>query len=1568
MSSSEITRRSPYQGLIPYSEKDAPFFFGREKETRLITANLFASPLTLLYGASGVGKSSVLRAGVSRQLQGREDLLVVVFNSWQSNPVVDLVQAIADRAKQVDPTGWDKVMSQMPRDGEITLGEFLPICAAGLDRRLMIILDQFEEYFLYHPLEDEFASEFAKAVTKPEAPVSFLISIREDFYAKLDRFEGRIPTLYDNYLRIEHLDRKAARIAIEKPIAEYNRVYATDGQFSIEPELVAAVLRQVETGQVVIGETGRGVIETSKSHDDADAQIETPFLQLVMTRLWETELKDNSHDLRLKTLEGLGGAENIVRTHLDAVISKLTANDQEIAAGIFHYLVTPSGTKIAYTASDLALSADLSEAEVLRVLEKLSHGDVRILRPVDPTLDKPGAPRYEIFHDVLAPAILSWRTAYVQARERADAEQREEEQRRRADEQAKVASRFRRLAVALAVVILLALGAAVLAVTQTAKANNYAKESDRLREEGRKDKQLATMERENAEEAKAVANEASKNATMARLETEEQIKVAEQRKAEAEKAQAVAVVKTEVAAKAIDTANAAKMDAEVQARAARVGFARALSAQSNGFIDVAPQRSLLLAIEALRATNKSDPRVPAAETALHHALSEIGGTTIGENVPDNETKGPVTNVVFSQGNHWLASASGSSVKLWDLTKKKSTDPPLVLNDVGGPIYFSADNRWLVTGQAAWPSPKRQKDITAYLWDLSATESNAQPVALRGSSDGILQSLITPDSRWLIIYNDGFTANLWDLKSKELNKITLTLSKADNRISSLEMAVSPDSRWLITSPTWIYSATGDSKLWDLTSANPATNPIVLNGTYAASNHVAFSSDSKWLVTATDMCSESEKGLNNYARLWNLKSGNISANPVVLRGQEGPIGAVAFSPDNLKLATGSGTAYTCPVDNAVHLWDLTANDIAANSVAFRGHDGPVFAILFSRGLSDLLITASTNELGGITRGHPKVDGAFNPTGPLQGNTTIRAWMLGEGREGTPPLIIGNSRGSNGPVALSPDGRWLVSLSYKKIFAWDLLDLQRILYGYSEDALSGHEENIETMAFSSDSHWLITGSRDGSTRQWDLSTRQFDALPIRLPNNGYQGLFLSSADKRLIVSTGTKTSALPNIGGTESDAITNNEIRVWDLTTPEPRFPLIMQGHKGKILSASVSQDNRWLVTGSEDGEVRRWDLKSMVPADSSRILASSIKPVLLVAFSPDNRWIISGHADGTVRLWDLKSDDPNRNPIVLQTDHKYQGYSAGDELRVEISPDNRWLIIAGSSSINATLWDMSTISSTSKPIADLGKIYSRRIAFSPDGHWLVTYPLFTERTDSSYTARLWNLSAKSPADATFTLQGHARQIDNVIFTPNNRWLVTTSAGDEILRWDLNAADPSAFPYTLNQKRKDDPNRQINNFVLSPDGRWLVADAAVTPDIAVFWDLNAPDPAASVKSIGPPRPGGQLQFTFDLTSRWLVIHGVEGNSLMLDMTAQDPNVTRVVLPIGGQLTPTLSFSYDDRWFISRSPLETIDLWKMKKDELVDSACRAAGRNLSESEWKEYFPDKPYQKTCPDLPAGTK
>jgi hypothetical protein len=409
---------APYKGLVPYGEGDAPFFFGRDAEREIITANLLASRLTVFYGASGVGKSSVLRAGVAHHLRarseqeraerGRAEFAVVVFRDWRDDPVSGLAAEIRRTVAPLLPEG-----AAPPSPDLASLVETLRVWSEALDGDLLIILDQFEEYFLYHGQEDgpgTFAVEFPRAVNRRDLRVSFLVSLREDALAQLDRFKGRIPNLFDNYLRIRHLDREAGHEAIEKPLDRFNELRGDAEPVSSEPALVEEVLDQVQSGRVLLGEAGQGGIGGLAAAGAGGEEIETPYLQLVMTRLWEKEMRAGSRVLRLSTLRELGGAERIVRTHLDQVMDALSPQEQETAVRIFRHLVTPGGTKIALTASDLAYFTELPEPALEEVLRTLSRGDGRILRSADAG--------YEIFHDVLAPAVLDWRRRFLEKKRR----------------------------------------------------------------------------------------------------------------------------------------------------------------------------------------------------------------------------------------------------------------------------------------------------------------------------------------------------------------------------------------------------------------------------------------------------------------------------------------------------------------------------------------------------------------------------------------------------------------------------------------------------------------------------------------------------------------------------------------------------------------------------------------------------------------------------------------------------------------------------------------------------------------------------------------------------------------------------------------------------------------------------------------------------------------------------------------------------------------------------------------------------------------------------------------------
>lgn len=437
--------KGPYRGLEPFDEGAMAFFFGRERDTRLITASLFAAPLTLLYGASGVGKSSVLRAGVLPQLRARKSVLPVVYprfsaalgqqlsveRGWQTDPISGIKETAA--IALFATAGEDAKQLQHYRDVVLKhemspLRDFLEAIAEASGRLVMVILDQFEEYSLYHPDEDAFAQQFPRAVASPDRSVAFLISLREDALAKLDRFKASVPVLWDSYRRIDHLDRASGEDAIRKPLLEYNRRLAPDQTpVGIEDDLVAQVLDQVQTGSVRIGETGSGALEVQTR---GPARIETPYLQLVMTRLWEREHEEQSMLLRASTLRGEGNAEQIVLTHLDRVMSQFSEPERDLAVKIFDRLVTPGGAKIAFSVADLAKYEGVSLEVVRPVLQRLEEGNRRILRRVADPGDPNAEPRFEIFHDRLGRAMLAWRTKYLAERERAAASRQKAEEQR----------------------------------------------------------------------------------------------------------------------------------------------------------------------------------------------------------------------------------------------------------------------------------------------------------------------------------------------------------------------------------------------------------------------------------------------------------------------------------------------------------------------------------------------------------------------------------------------------------------------------------------------------------------------------------------------------------------------------------------------------------------------------------------------------------------------------------------------------------------------------------------------------------------------------------------------------------------------------------------------------------------------------------------------------------------------------------------------------------------------------------------------------------------------------------
>src|SRR5262245_62036821 len=415
----------PYQGLEPYTEAQRAYFFGRERDNKIIISNLHGTPLSVLYGVSGVGKSSVLLAGVAPELRKTDGLVVVVWREWQGdNFAVSLKQAVLDAVSE---------SLQKERRTDVTLpapslpfDELLFECNRALDGPVFLIFDQWEEYFLYRPPSKSgngFETEFARAVNRRDIAANFILSMREEELSKLDRFRSAIPNLLSNMLRLKHLNHAAAERAIREPLRVFNERVPEGRRMSIEGELVQSLIEKARQDPLAQGGPGQANTLTPD-----EQRIETPVFQMLLTRLWQEERNHRSLKLQVVTLEELGGAENVVASYFDDAIKGLSEVERDTAASIFSYLVTPTGSKMAQMPDTLAKWAKFPLDQVTSLLERLSmRPKIRILRKVTVA----GRPdQYEIFHDVLGPAILAWVQQHEQTQAELQARKEAEEQER----------------------------------------------------------------------------------------------------------------------------------------------------------------------------------------------------------------------------------------------------------------------------------------------------------------------------------------------------------------------------------------------------------------------------------------------------------------------------------------------------------------------------------------------------------------------------------------------------------------------------------------------------------------------------------------------------------------------------------------------------------------------------------------------------------------------------------------------------------------------------------------------------------------------------------------------------------------------------------------------------------------------------------------------------------------------------------------------------------------------------------------------------------------------------------
>jgi WD40 repeat protein len=1170
---------SPYKGLAPFEESDAWRFFGRRADRQVITANLHAYRLTVLYGASGVGKSSVLNAGVVPNMRRRaaSEYLVVNFRDWICpEPMAALAERLVHEARTTSRIA--------------DLGEGLPhpdsaaalrTWADELDRDLLFVLDQFEEYFLYHTRDGggTFAHEFARAINDETLRANFLVSMREDALAGLDRFKGHIPNLFDNYLRLGYLDKDSAREAIRRPIDEFNK--RAGGQpYAVDDDLVEELLRQVRTGAISIGPAGGG--RNAACEESATDGIETAFLQVVLQRLWSETVASGSRTLRLATLQALGGAERIIQTQLDASMRTLKGSEQELAARAFYYLVTPSGAKVAYELDDLAKYTRSNPSTIEPVLERLA-GEPRVLRKDAP----PGKPpRYEIFHDLLAGAVLDWRARYLDRRSAARV------------------TRWRAALVGVAVVLVLVVASSI-SITRSAF-------------------QTAQDAASRSRTVEAAATSVSLNAATAQT-------IAETAVAEAAADRQLAL-SHQFAAAARSQLN---IDPELSVVLAREALLTRVTPEADGVL-----RQSLAQFYLERTLIGHTGAVLAAVLSPDGRRVATGGGDQTARVWDLSSSDPplvlgvpggaVLHVAFSpDGAHLLTSSEAGDGRVWDTATGAlemvlpgngqaltavafspvdrfmatgGADGVVRLWSTHGQLLFALDARSTVNGIAFSPDATllliAADDGNARLWDTaSGNELNAF-----AHSAPVVTAAFSPDWTRIVTASKDGTARVWDVAAgellAELRPPTANGDEPVNPVGAVEMnsaVFSPDGNRVVTASTdniariWSVEDLGNQNARLLAELRGHTGDVFM---------ALFSGDNRFVVTASRDAT---------ARVWDATSGDSIA---VLRGHALGVISAAIDVESRRVVTAS-------FDGTARVWQAGA---AAQATVF-----------------------AATEAGPLTGVTLSPDGARVATIDTRGG--VRLWEVATGHLLASTDLPGNAGStSRARVLFSPDGQELLvtTSADSHVYVLDGATLGVL------DQLDVPPARRVMGAFSADGRRVIFAADDGAVKVWDLDTEEVEDLLSGQAS--VTDIAVSGDDSRIVTASADRTARLWDarsgaplatfIGHTDGltsiDTSPDGErvvtgsldhtLRLWDARTGQELA--VFRGHTGPVSRVRFSRDGQHVLSGSADRTVRWWDVST---GTATLVLRGRSAAVTDVAQSPSGDMIASASLDGTLQLY-------------------------------------------------------------------------------------------------------------------------------------------------------------------------------------------------------------------------------------------------------------------------------------------------------------------------------------------------